>query len=495
MATTSQTNALPTLEEFLSDEHSLMLTPGLKEQMRESHELLERTASKGLPIYGVSRGFGPLAEFSADDDPTRHGLGLIAHLSVGQGPHLPRETTRLMMEMRLRGMTRGFSGIEPERWSVLARMLNAGFVPVVPSLGSVSASGDLIPLAHAASCLAGEGMAWSPDGGSEVTTAREALRALDLEPFVWHAREALAFVNGTSASLAATVLNHVRIRRQCWILATLTGVIVDVLRGNAEPYSEVVALARGNSAGHRLAASWVRAQITEPQDASSARKLQEQYSLRCVPQIVGSVLDFLDATDAVLSREVHGCSDNPVVSTDGIFHAGNFYAVTQGLASDQHVTLVHQVAYVAERQLALLVNPASNGNLPPLLASRPGANSGLAGVELAACAYLSEIRMLSTPATVTPVPANVDNQDVVPMALTSALRVARQLDLADLVLGSLGLAVAQILRLTGAQATSRDDWTATLLSLSAAFEDDRPLHGEVRTVADALHTFAGEHVR
>ena len=457
--------------------------------MERSFAVLSEALDSGAPIYGVSRGFGPLVDYAADADADRHGLGLISHLSVGQGPDLDVETTRLMLELRVSGMSLGYSGIAPDRWQELARLVRAGFVPVVPAAGSVSASGDLVPLAHAASAMSGKGMAWNLDTGTPVKVRADVqLRRLGLDPVTWGAREALAFVNGTSASLAAALRNQARLREQCWIAAALTGVVVDLLGGNAEPYDDVVVRARGGSPGHGLATRWIRAHLREPRDARSARRLQEPYSLRCAPQVVGSVLDFLDANGAMLDREVAGCSDNPVVSAEGIFHAGNFYAITAGLVSDQHAVLVHQLAFLAERQLALVLNPNTNGGLPPLLAARPGATSGLAGVQLAATAFLAEIRQLAAPATTTPVPTNLDNQDVVPMALMGALRTARQLDLATLVLGSLGCAVAQLAHAAGHRRGSGDPaWFARLLDLCPALDYDRPLAEEVRASAGLLH--------
>lgn len=459
--------------------------------MKRSFEVLSAALDAETPVYGVSRGFGPLAEFEADTDASRHGLGLISHLSAGQGEDLDVETTRLMLDLRLSGMTRGYSGIDPERWDEIMNLLRSGFLPVVPALGSVSASGDLVPLAHAASAMSGRGSAWDLDSDVPVRVPADLrLRQLGLEPLTWGAREALAFVNGTSASLAATLQNQTRLRAQCWIAAVLTGVIADLLQANSEAYHQVVGHARGGSPGHALAARWIRSQLTDPRDARSARQLQEPYSLRCAPQILGTVLDFLDAFDLMLDRETHGCSDNPVISAHGIYHGGNFYAITAGLVADQHATLVHQIAFVAERQLALILNPSSNGGLPPLLAARPGATSGLAGVQIVATALLAEIRQLSAPATTTPVPTNLDNQDVVPMALMGALRVARQLQRSELVLGSLALGVAQLAHALGRRPVAGRSWLAEMLSATPPLDYDRPLAAEVRLLAGLLRRAA-----
>lgn len=454
-------------------------------RMEGSCRTLASALEDGLPVYGVTRGFGPLAEFAADPVADRHGLGLISHLSAGQGEDLDPESTRLMIELRLSGMRLGYSGIPPERWEQLERILASGFVPVVPSLGSVSASGDLIPLAHAARAMSGDGLAWGPaEGGLTKGPAAEWLATLGIEPVVWEAREALAFVNGSSASLAVALVNQRRLARQCRVAAALTGLIASTLGANSEAYADVVATARGGSPGHRTVAGWIRAQITDVRDAGTARRLQEPYSLRCAPQVLGSVLDFLRTTGSQLDLEAAGCSDNPIVSEGGIFHAGNFYASTAGLASDQHAVLGHQIAFMAERQLALILNPATNGGLPPLLAPQPGATSGLAGVQLATSALLAEIRQKCAPGTTTPVPTNLDNQDIVPMALMAGLRSARVLDLGDLVIGSLGVGVAQLIQAAGAASTT--PLSADILARSERLRRDRPLAEEVRVMSQFL---------
>jgi histidine ammonia-lyase len=453
--------------------------------MESSRQVLSSAIDAGMPVYGVNRGFGPLAEFAADEKADRHGLGLIAHLSAGQGDDLDLETTRLMIELRLAGMRLGYSGISPTRWDELNTLMTSGFVPVVPSLGSVSASGDLIPLAHAARAMSGEGTAWGPcDGVMVKKPAAQWLHDLGIAPIVWQPREALAFVNGSSASLAIALVNQRRIRQQCRVAAALTGLIVNTLGANSEPYADTVCTARGNSPGHHMAAEWISGEITDVRDARTARRLQEPYSLRCAPQVLGSVLDFLEMTDVLLNREASGCSDNPIVSEAGVFHAGNFYAVTAGLASDQHAVLGHQISFMAERQLALILNPVSNGGLPPLLAPVPGATSGLAGVQLTASALLAEIRQMSAPGTTTPVPTNLDNQDMVPMALMSGLRSARLLDRGALILGSLGVGVAQLLH--AARARKVTPLGAEILARSAPLQRDRPLAEEVHTMSEFL---------
>ena len=466
--------------------------------MQASCRRLQADIHQGAQIYGVSRGFGPLAEFDASSDGNQQGLGLIHHLANGHGPALAPQATADMLALRLLGMRRGFSAISIEDWNCLASYQRAGFIPVVPSKGSVSASGDLIPLAHAALALSGRGGAWKlgSDGSWGEVPARDRLAELALQPHQWQARSALAFVNGTSASLAVALGNARRIKQLAWSIASLTGVIVGLLGCSSEPYEPGVVAARGGLKGHAIASAWIRSGVGVHTPGLQGRRLQEPYSLRCAPQIIGSVLDHLEATDCLLLQEAVGCSDNPVVMSNGILHAGNFHAINAGLTSDGHVLLAHQLGFLAERQLALLLEPRLNGELPALLADRPGATSGLAGVQLAASAATAEIRQRSGPATVTALPTNLYNQDIVPMSLVGALRTTEAIDLVERILGSLGVAVAQVAqRLRAAlHDRGRPAWWTDLIIECPLLREDRPLHVEVDRASALLRAVARREV-
>lgn len=473
----------------------LALGPDDVARMEASRAELEARLEAGDDVYGITSGFGPLVDFSADTEDGAQGLNLIHHLAVGQDPVLAPEATKVLMWLRLNGMRRGYSAIAPDRWNVLADLVNAGFLPVVPARGSVSASGDLVPLAHAALALAGEGSAWLQDGCTWTRVATgEALARIGLPPVRWRAREALAFVNGSSASLALALLNHVEALKLTWSLCALTGRIVALLGASTEPYADIVADARGSSPGHRRAARWIREHACGDRSAHHARTLQERYSLRCVPQIAGAVLDYLSASEEILLREASGCSDNPVIGPEGVFHGGNFHAIAAGLASDLHLLAIHQLAFVAERQLAVLVDPSSNGGRPALLAPRPGATSGLAGLQLAATGMLAEIRQRAHPATLTALPTNLSNQDVVPMSLNGAMATSEVLRLARLIFGSLAVAISQWEQ-AGRDVDPRLDngelW-AELRRLSPRLTEDRPLGGEVREAAALVTEAASE---
>ncbi|MBR8640373.1 aromatic amino acid lyase [Streptomyces tuirus] len=445
-------------------------------------------------VYGVTHGFGPLVDHPADPDPARQGLGLISHLATGQGEPLPPDVTRTMVRLRLRGMALGHSGVAPETWRRLADLLNAGFVPVVPSEGSLSASGDLVPLAHAALAFAGEdaggGQAWCRDaeGGWRREDASAVLAALGLPPAVWEARSALAFVNGSSACLARALHTHRELGALTRAAAAVTGRTAALLGASGEPYEDALQRVR-NQPGQRTAAAWIRAErAASGAGADTApgpgRPLQERYSLRCAPQVLGAVLDQLDLQGSVLVDEAEGCSDNPVLVDGTLLHGGNFHAAPVVFASETHASCAHQVAYLLERQLALVLDPAANGGLPPLLTPRPGAGSGFAGVQIAASSHLGRLRQLGHPASFTAVPTNLHNQDQVPLALNSANAVAEMTERAWWILGSLLLAVNQLAHLTAHRARQERPLWRELRAGFPPVDQDRPLAEEIVRAAE-----------
>lgn len=454
-------------------------------RMKESESILGAILRTGRPIYGLTRGFGPLVEYQADTNSEVQGTNLILHLAAGQGAPLSPDVTRLMLRLRLEGMKLGYSGISVEDWEKLAYAYNSGFTPVVPSKGSVSASGDLIPLAHAALALSGEGEAWmTVDGQHQRVAASAALKKLGVPLMRWKARDALAFVNGSSASLAVVLYNHVSLLTLSYVACHLTGKLVQLLGCCTEPYEPVVVAARGSSAGHEQASRWIRDELGVQRPASDARSVQEPYSLRCAAQIVGAVLDQLGAAEKPLVREASSCSDNPVISGEGVFHGGNFHALEIGLIADMQAVLAHQLAFLAERQLSIVVEPNLNGGLPALLASRPGSTSGLAGVQIAASAFVSEIRLKAGAATTTALPTNLANQDVVPMSLVGALRTAETLGLVELTLASLAVAVAQLYQAQGK--SGLDPIWSEIVDKCPRLEGDRSFAAEVRDVRDII---------
>ena len=463
--------------------------------LRENHDRFLRL-SADQPVYGLTHGFGPLVEYTANPDPARQAVGLLAHLSVGQGAVLTPEVARTVVWLRLVSIRHGYSGVHPAMWDSLARQWNAGYTPVIPSEGSLSASGDLIPLAHAAQAAAGEGQAYSHSGDTWVPEpAASVLERLELAPVRWDARSALAFVNGTSVALAVTLHAHARLTALTRAVAESTGRLCALLGASQEPYARALAELRGH-AGHARAASWIRDALGPKPQRDRRRPLQEPYSLRCAPQVLGVVIDQLRGQGEMLATEAAGCTDNPVLADGAIVHGGNFHAAPVGLAAEQLSLCTHQLAYLAERQLALLVDPHRNGQRPPMLTPFPGRASGLAGVQIAASSYLAAIRQHAYPASLTPVPTNLGNQDHVPMALNAANALTGMLEKTAWIVSSLYLAANQLAHL-GADAPpgpAADGLWSWLSGRVPALTEDRPLAAEVRDVAARIESHFGSRL-
>lgn len=458
----------------------LEIGPQDKERMNAGAETLAAKLARDEEVYGVTRGFGPLVDYGASGSSVEQGAGLIAHLGSGQGRPVPPEVSRLVVWLRLSSMRRGHSAVSPDFWQVLADLWNRGFTPVIPRDGSVSASGDLQPLAHAALALAGRGEAWvREDGEWRTRPAEKVLADLGAAPVTWSAREALAFVNGTSVGLAQSIHNQTEVMRMARATAMLTGRNAFLLGASPEAFHEGVSLVRGQ-AGQRTAARWVREEIPQGFERDTSRPLQEPYSIRCVPQIVGAVIDQLGASGEFLAREAQGCTDNPVCVDGEVLHGGNFHAMPVALASDQIGLCLQQIAYLADRQLALLCAPTTNGRANPMLTPTPGNNSGLAGVQISATSFVSRIRQLVYPASLTALPTNNGNQDHVPMALNGANAVADAVELGWLAIGSLAVGTAQYAALLGRPVPSEGVWRR-LSEACPPLAQDRPLASEVRS--------------
>ncbi|MEU4806662.1 aromatic amino acid ammonia-lyase [Actinosynnema sp. NPDC023587] len=453
--------------------------------MERSAATIARRLDADEPIYGLTQGFGPLVWFEAESE-LEQGRSLIAHLATAQGRPLSPEVCRLVVWLRLNSMRKGYSAVTPEFWQKLADLWNRGFTPVIPQDGTVSASGDLQPLAHAALAYTGFGDAWVRDeaGRWDTRPAERVLAELVGEPLDWPVREALAFVNGTGVGLAAAIVNQRSALRLTRAVAVLTGRLGHLLQANPEHFQPGLGIARGQL-GQLVAADWIRAELDGRARRGADRPLQEPYSLRCGPQVLGAVLDQVDFAGQVLRREANGVTDNPITFEDEVLHGGNFHAMPVGFASEQTGLAVHMTAYLAERQLGLVLSPETNGGLPPMLTPRPGRGAGLAGVQISATSFVSKIRQLVQPASLTTLPTNGWNQDHVPMALNSATGVAEALDLGWLVVGSLAVGLAQLTHLLGHRPEAAGPWRA-LAELSAPLEADRPLGGEVRAARDLL---------
>ncbi|GHJ35662.1 aromatic amino acid ammonia-lyase [Streptomyces sp. TS71-3] len=462
------------------------LTDEARKRVAGCQEYLMSCLRSGREVYGSTTGFGPLVSYGGCADPGDQCENLIGHLEVGQGPDLPPDVARAVMLARYWSLAQGRSGVAPAVLDALAAALATGISPAVPELGSLGASGDLAPLAHLARCLQGRGHAYL-DGRR--LPAQEALEAAGLRPLVLSGRDALGLLNGTSVTAAIAGLALARLASSLSAAVALTALLADML-GCADAFT---APDLADALGHRgtvRAAAMLRGRLAGLRPTGT-RPLQEPYSIRCSPQLLGAVCTTLGHAEAVIQDDLNGVSDNPLFfpEHDVVAHGGNFFGQQVAFVSDALTLAAVQMANLAERQLDLMVDPARNGGLNPVLAEAPGRDHGVQGVQLAATAIVADMRRLAVPASVQSLPTNHHNQDIVPFGTQAALGALRQAASLRLVLGSLAVALRQAAHVGARTPTARHGRALleTLRAVIGPAGSGTPLHVMVRVAADVLH--------
>jgi len=414
------------------------------DRMRASLAVITRVVGEGRAVYGVTTGFGDLANVSIEPGQVAElQRNLVRSHAAGVGDTLPVEVVRAMMLLRANGLAVGLSGVRPELAELLCGMLNAGVHPLVPSRGSVGASGDLAPLAHMANVLIGEGEVVTADG---TRPGGDALRAAGLTPVVLGPKEGLALLNGTQlmAALATlALLDGVRLAHAADVIGAMS---LEAMQGTATAFDEGLIGARPHPgqvavAGHlrRLLAG---SDIGDSH-RSSAHRVQDAYSLRCMPQVHGAVRDALDQLQRVLDVELNAVTDNPLVFPDGrIVSGGNFHGEPLALAIDYAKIALAELASISERRTARLVDAHLSG-LPPFLSEAPGLQSGLMIVQYTAAALVNEMQTLTHPSSVDTIPTSASQEDHVSMGATGALHLREVLDRTEAVLAIETLCAAQ----------------------------------------------------
>jgi histidine ammonia-lyase len=404
------------------------LSPAARERVRRSRALVEARLEDGEAHYGINTGFGTFAEVRVDRaDLERLQRNLVLSHAAGVGAPLPAAEARALMLLRANVLAKGVSGIREETLDLLLGLLDRGVVAVVPERGSVGASGDLAPLAHLALVLVGEGEAWLE--GRRMPGA-EALRRVRLSPVVLGAKEGLALVNGTQAMTAVGVHALFRAERLA-LLADLAGAMtLEGLLGSHRPFLPEIQLARGQ-VGQAASAARLRdllagSELNASHQGPDCHKVQDPYSLRCMPQVHGAARDGIAFCRAVLAREVNAATDNPLVfpDTGEIVSGGNFHGQPVALALDVLAIAASHLATISERRVEQLVNPSLSG-LPPFLAPRKGLDSGFMIAQVTSAALVSESKVLCHPASVDSIPSSAGREDHVSMGMAAALK-ARQ---------------------------------------------------------------------
>ena len=381
---------------------------------------------KAPAVYGVNTGFGALAEVRISAAQVeRLQQNLVRSHASGVGAPLSREAVRGMMLLRASVLATGRSGARPVCCERLCEMLDAGVHPVIPARGSVGASGDLAPLAHLALGMIGEGLA---EYRGETIAAAEALRLAGLQPLVLEAKEGLTLLNGTQHMTAVGGLAILDAIETC-VVADIAGAMsLEALKGTVRAFDERVVAARPHP-GQIAVARFLRALLADSPIAESHKdcgKVQDPYSLRCMPQVHGASRDVIDFARTVLEREAGSSTDNPLVFADEgeMISGGNFHGQPVALALDAAAMAVAELANISERRVEQLVNPHLSSGLPPFLAPDSGLNSGFMIAQVAAASLVSENKVLAHPASVDSIPSSAGREDHVSMGATAALKLS-----------------------------------------------------------------------
>lgn len=387
---------------------------------------VERIVGGGQTVYGVNTGFGLLANTRIPDDRLAElQTNLILSHSAGLGDPLPRHVTRLMIVLKLLGLGRGHSGVRPLVIEALQRLLEGDAMPLIPSQGSVGASGDLAPLAHLISALMGYGRI---DVAGETLPASDALQRIGLEPLQLAPKEGLALINGTQAS-TAIALDALFAGERVFAAAIAAGALsVDALKGSAKPFDARISELRGQPGQVRVAAAIADLLAGSEIMTSHVKcsRVQDPYSFRCQPQVMGAALDLLVNASRTLTIEAAAVTDNPILFSDSdeAISGGNFHAQPVAFAADIIAMALCEVGSISERRISVLVDPKMSG-LPAFLTQDSGVNSGLMIPQVTAAALVSENKSLAFPASVDSIPTSAGQEDHVSMAPIAARKAGQ----------------------------------------------------------------------
>lgn len=455
----------------------------------ESNELIEDVVAHGDQVYGVNTGFGQLASVRISNDELAHlQENLVRSHAVGVGEDLDDDVVRLIMLMKIIALAEGFSGVRLELVERLCDLLNHGIYPRIPSRGSVGASGDLAPLAHLAGALIGIGEVRI--NGSLVPAAA-ALRDAGIEPVKLAPKEGLALLNGTQVSTALALAGVFRTENVLSAALMAGAMSSDAIKGSDTPFDRRIQSVRGH--GGQIAVAAVLRDLMSGSDIRASHtdcdRVQDPYSIRCQPQVIGACLDVLRHVCKVLETEANAVTDNPLVFTDSraVLSGGNFHAEPVALAADYLALAIAEIGALSERRIALLIDAHLSG-LPAFLVKEGGLNSGFMMAQVTAAALASENKSHAHPASVDSLPTSANQEDHVSMATYAARRLHTMLDnVADIVAIEL-LAAAQGIEFHRPTQSSApiEDVMAALRKISPSYEEDRSLSPDIRSVAATI---------
>ncbi|TWS96181.1 histidine ammonia-lyase [Reyranella sp. CPCC 100927] len=423
----------------------LGLSADARRELQAAQAVVQQIVDSGRVAYGINTGFGKLAQTTIPAESLAElQRNLVLSHSVGTGAPLPAAVVRLVLATKAVSLARGHSGVRPAIVDALLALFNAGLLPRIPSKGSVGASGDLAPLAHLACVLIGEGEVTTADGA--VIPGADALARIGLSPFVLGPKEGLALINGTQVSTALALAGLFG-AEDVFAAGLMAGALsLEAIQGSIKPLDARIHAARGQS-GQIAVAGALRTLLEGSEIVLSHEhcgRVQDPYSIRCVPQVMGACLDNLAHAARVLTTEANAASDNPLVFAENgdVISGGNFHAEPVAFAADIIALAISEIGAIAERRLALLLDSSLSG-LPPFLVRDSGLNSGFMIAQVTAAALASENKSLAHPASVDSLPTSANQEDHVSMATFAGRRLLEMVDNTAVVVGIEAMAATQ----------------------------------------------------
>lgn len=414
------------IAQILEGPVQVSIEDGYLDRLEKSCEVLQSILKNGETVYGVNTGFGFLARKRIEEkDIKALQKNIVLSHATGVGEPLPENVVRLILVLKIQSFLQGHSGVRKEIVETLLSLVNANACPVIPSQGSVGASGDLAPLANMASVLLGEGKI-SLNG--ETLPAAEGLKKVGLSPITLQAKEGLALVNGTQVSTAIALRGLLRVKHLLKVALVTGAMSLEGVGGSVEPFDSRIHEVR-RQVGQMRIASYLRMLLQGSELVNFEKhpvRVQDPYSLRCQPQVMGALFDLVQFVSEILLREAHAVTDNPLIFPDSgdVLSGGNFHAEPVALAADQMAMVIAEIGNLSERRVALLVDP-SHSTLPAFLVEEGGLNAGFMIAQVTAAALASENKMLSHPASVDSIPTSANQEDHVSMATHGALRLQK----------------------------------------------------------------------
>ncbi|RAI42843.1 histidine ammonia-lyase [Rhodoplanes roseus] len=471
---------------------SVALDPATRPAIAAGAAAVAHILAKGEPVYGINTGFGKLASVRIGDaDLETLQRNIVLSHAAGVGAPMETRVARLMMVLKLASLAQGASGVRPETVDLLAAMVARDLIPVVPSQGSVGASGDLAPLAHMTAAMVGVGEILLH--GTRVPAA-DALAQAGLAPLTLHAKEGLALLNGTQFSTAQALAGLFEAER-LFHSALVTGALsTDAARGSDTPFDPRIHALRGHRGQIETAAALrllMEGSAIRRSHLHGDPRVQDPYCLRCQPQVMGAALDVLRQAATTLGTEANGVSDNPLIFADTgeALSGGNFHAEPVAFAADMIALAVCEIGSIAERRIAMLVDPALSG-MPAFLTPKPGLNSGFMIPQVTAAALVSENKQRATPASVDSIPTSANQEDHVSMAAHGARRLVDMVENAVNVIAIELLAAAQGCDFHAPLTSSPplDAVRDLLRSRVPPLDDDRHLAPDIAAAADLVRS-------